>query len=323
MRECLVGGTRCGPGLADRGLAAGEHLHRHEGAGGDRQHHEGQPAGDGRPAMLGAPASGAGREAHGGLGGMGFGLHVEFVPLYWGGVSRKEPKEPRCRLSSSFWMNLRLEAAHQRFGVGSNHARGTARPNRGNKPRRNQDDSTDSPPLAPGWKGWPTTSSGGAQHDVVVIGGGQAGLALGYYLAQRDSDFLILEREQDVGPAWRDRWDSLTLFTPRRYDSLPGLEFPGDPDGYPTRAEVFAYLQAYAAHFDLPVRLGTAALSLTHDGDQFGIELEDGRLTANQVVIATGPFQAPRIPAFAADLATDVVQVHSVGYRQPTDLPPG
>jgi len=166
-------------------------------------------------------------------------------------------------------------------------------------------------------------SSGGAHHDVVVIGGGQAGLALGYYLAQRDSDFLILEREQDVAPAWRDRWDSLTLFTPRRYDSLPGLEFPGDPDGYPTRAEVFAYLQAYAAHFDLPVRLGTAALSLTHDGDQFGIELEDGRLTANQVVIATGPFQAPRIPAFAADLATDVVQVHSVGYRQPTDLPPG
>src|SRR4051794_19387329 len=166
-------------------------------------------------------------------------------------------------------------------------------------------------------------SSCGAHHDVVIIGGGQAALALGYHLAQRDSDFLILEREQDLAAAWRNRWESLTLFTPRAYDSLPGLEFPGDPDGYPTRAEVVDYLQAYAAHFDLPVQLGTAATRLTRDGDQFVIELENGRLTANQVVLATGPFQEPRIPAFAADLATDVVQLHSVGYRRPSDLAAG
>src|SRR3954468_21754708 len=166
-------------------------------------------------------------------------------------------------------------------------------------------------------------SSGGAHHDVVVIGGGQAALALGYHLAQRDSDFLILEREQDLAAAWRNRWESLTLFTPRAYDSLPGLEFPGESDGYPTCAEVVDYLQAYAAHFDLPVRLGTAATGLTRDGDQFVIELENGRLTTNQVVIATGPFQEPRIPAFAAELATDVVQLHSVGYRRPSDLPAG
>ena len=81
------------------------------------------------------------------------------------------------------------------------------------------------------------------RHEVVVIGAGQAALALGYFLAQRRRDFLILERERDVAPAWRDRWDSLTLFTPRRYDSLPGLEFPGDPDGYPTREEVLTYLR--------------------------------------------------------------------------------
>src|SRR4051794_9537136 len=165
--------------------------------------------------------------------------------------------------------------------------------------------------------------SGGTSYDVVVVGGGQAGLAIGHYLAQEGCDFLILEREQDVAAAWRDRWESLTLFTPRAYDSLPGLEFPGDPDGYPTREEVLAYLQGYAAHFDLPVRLGTPATGISRDGARFAIELEDERITANQVVIATGPFQEPRIPAFADGLAPDVVQMHSTGYRRPADLPAG
>src|SRR4051795_9092840 len=118
-------------------------------------------------------------------------------------------------------------------------------------------------------------SSATAHHDVVIVGAGQAGLALGYYLTQQGRDFLILEREHDVAPAWRDRWDSLTLFTPRAYDGLPGLEFPGHPDGYPGRAEVLAYLQGYAARFDLPVRLGTAAKGLSRDGDEFVVELED------------------------------------------------
>ncbi|MFL5939596.1 MAG: flavin-containing monooxygenase [Gaiellaceae bacterium] len=160
-------------------------------------------------------------------------------------------------------------------------------------------------------------------YEVVVIGGGQAGLALGYHLAQQGRRFLILEREQDVAPAWRDRWDSLTLFTPRAYDSLPGLEFPGDPDGYPHRAEVLAYLQAYAAHFDLPVRVGTAATGLSRDGDEFVVELEDDQIRVEQVVIATGPFQEPRVPAIAGDLAPEVVQMHSTAYRRPSDLPAG
>jgi putative flavoprotein involved in K+ transport len=168
-----------------------------------------------------------------------------------------------------------------------------------------------------------TMSTGGTDYDVVVVGGGQAGLAIGHHLAQRGSNFVILEREQDVAAAWRDRWESLTLFTPRAYDSLPGLAFPGDPDGYPTREEVLTYLQGYAAHFDLPVRLGAPARSLSLDGDRFVIELEDGRITANQVVIATGPFQDPRIPSFADGLAPEVVQMHSSGYRRPGDLPAG
>jgi putative flavoprotein involved in K+ transport len=161
------------------------------------------------------------------------------------------------------------------------------------------------------------------RYDVVVVGGGQAGLAIGYYLAKQGVRFLILEREDDVAPAWRDRWDSLTLFTSRRYDSLPGLDFPGDPDGYPTREEVLAYLRGYAAKFDPPIRLGSAAKRLTQRDGRFVIETEDGEIEADQVVIATGPFQEPRLPAFAGDLDDDVVQLHSMGYRRPSDLPTG
>jgi putative flavoprotein involved in K+ transport len=161
------------------------------------------------------------------------------------------------------------------------------------------------------------------QYEVVVVGGGQAGLALGYYLARQGRRFLILEREHDVAPAWRDRWDSLTLFTPRAYDSLPGLEFRGEPDSYPTRDEVLDYLQGYAAHFDLPVRLGTPAARVSREGDIFAVELAEGQIAAEQVVIATGPFQEPRIPALAERLAREVVHMHSTSYRRPSDLPDG
>lgn len=160
-------------------------------------------------------------------------------------------------------------------------------------------------------------------YDVVVVGAGQAGLALGHFLRGQERRFLILERDHDVAPAWRERWDSLTLFTPRRWDGLPGLDFPGDPEGYPARAEVLAYLQRYAAEFDLPVRLGTTANRLAREGDRFVIDLDDGRIVADQVVVATGPFQAPRIPVFASALSAAVAQMHSTAYRRPADLPPG
>jgi putative flavoprotein involved in K+ transport len=160
-------------------------------------------------------------------------------------------------------------------------------------------------------------------YDVVVVGGGQAGLAAGYFLRQQGRHFLIVEREHDVAAAWRDRWDSLTLFTPRAYDSLPGLEFPGDRDGYPSRDEVLGYLQGYAAHFDLPVRLGTPAKRLVRSEEHFVIELADATITADHVVIATGPFQEPRVPPFAQRLAPDLVQLHSTAYRRASDLPVG
>ena len=137
------------------------------------------------------------------------------------------------------------------------------------------------------------TSVGSDRFDVAVIGAGQAGLAIGYFLARQGRRFVILEAADAVGAAWRDRWDSLVLFTPRRYDALPGLAFPGDPDGYPTRDEVIAYLEQYAATFDLPIEFNSAVRSLTPEDGAFRIEVDGRRVVADQVVVATGPFQQP------------------------------
>jgi putative flavoprotein involved in K+ transport len=162
-----------------------------------------------------------------------------------------------------------------------------------------------------------------ARFDVAVIGAGQAGLAIGYFLAQQGRRFVILESSDSVGSAWRDRWDSLVLFTSRRYDSLPGLTFPGDPDGYPNRAEVIAYLEQYAASFDLPIEFNSRVRSLTKEDGRFVVESADRVIEANQVVVATGPFQVPNLPAVSGQLEPEVFQIHSTGYRRPSDVPEG
>jgi putative flavoprotein involved in K+ transport len=159
--------------------------------------------------------------------------------------------------------------------------------------------------------------------DVIVVGGGQAGLAIGYSLARQGRHFAILEAARQPAAAWRGRWDSLKLFTPVRYSSLPGLPFPGDPDSYPGRDDVVAYLTDYAQHFALPVVLGSRVRSVRRAEDRYRVELEDRSYTADQVVIATGPFQVPLVLAIADDLAQDVVQLHSTRYRAPEDLPDG
>jgi putative flavoprotein involved in K+ transport len=159
--------------------------------------------------------------------------------------------------------------------------------------------------------------------EVVVVGGGQAGLAIGRFLALQGRRFTILEAAAEPAAAWRRRWDSLELFTPVRYDSLPGRPFPGDPDSYPRRDDVVAYLTDYARELELPVELSSPVRSVrAHDGG-FVVELADRTYEADQVVVATGPFQVPFTPALAADLSADVVQLHSSDYRSPADLPAG
>ena len=169
-----------------------------------------------------------------------------------------------------------------------------------------------------------SAEEGSAKHlEVAVVGGGQAGLAMGYYLREQGLRFAIFERGDSIAPAWRERWDSLTLFTPRRYSALPGLPFPGDPDGYPTRDEVIAYLERYAETFELPIELNSEVRRLSHEGGRFVLEVGGRTVTADQVVVATGPFQTPFVPKLAQDLDPGVWQVHSTGYRQPGDVPEG
>ena len=163
----------------------------------------------------------------------------------------------------------------------------------------------------------------GDRFEIAVIGAGQAGLAMGYFLAREGRHFTILEAADSIGSAWRSRWDSLVLFTPRRYDSLPGLPFPGDPDWYPGREEVIDYLGSYASTFELPVQLNSAVRSVAAVDDGFVLDLGARTLRANQVVVATGPFQVPSVPPFAADLASNVIQMHNTGYRRPSDVPKG
>jgi putative flavoprotein involved in K+ transport len=160
-------------------------------------------------------------------------------------------------------------------------------------------------------------------HEVVVVGGGQAGMAIGYFLAQQGRDFVILEAADAPAAAWRKRWDSLRLFTPARYSGLPGRVFPGEADGYPLRDEVAAYLAAYASELDLPVRLNSRVRALRQAGSGYQLETDDRTYHATQVVVATGPFQVPRMPEIADSLGEGVAQLHSSEYRRPSDLPQG
>jgi putative flavoprotein involved in K+ transport len=160
-------------------------------------------------------------------------------------------------------------------------------------------------------------------YDTIVIGGGQAGLAAGYHLARRDVDFTILDAGNRAGSSWRNRWDSLRLFTPARYSGLPGMAFPAAPGHLPDKDEVADYLERYAERFDLPVRSNMPVTSLRRDGNEFVLEAGGAVLTAGNVVVATGPFQQPRTPALAAQLRADIRQLHSRDYRNPSQLPPG
>jgi putative flavoprotein involved in K+ transport len=162
--------------------------------------------------------------------------------------------------------------------------------------------------------------------DTLIIGAGQAGLSAGYHLAKRGLPFAILDADARIGDHWRDRWESLRLYSPARYDSLPGMRFPAPSFHWPTGREMADYLEAYAARFALPVTSGVKVESLEvgAGGSGFVANLSDGgRMAAAQVIVATGAFHTPSIPPFAADLDPSIRQLHSHDYRSPAQLREG
>ena len=169
----------------------------------------------------------------------------------------------------------------------------------------------------------PTPQPATSHFDVVVVGAGQAGLAVGYFLARQRLQFVILEAGSQLGSAWRGRWDSLKLFTSRQYSGLPGLPFPGNPDWYAGRDEVAQYLERYAREFSLPVELNGPVREIATEDGRFRIEVDGRTLTADQVVVATGAFQTPYVPPFADQLAPEIVQMHSTAYGRVDDIPDG
>jgi putative flavoprotein involved in K+ transport len=167
------------------------------------------------------------------------------------------------------------------------------------------------------------STAGSEQFEVVVIGGGQAGLSVGYHLQQQGRDFVVLDTNERIGDSWRKRWDSLRLFTPARYNGLPGLPFPAPAHLHPTKDEMADYLEAYAARFELPVRMGVKVDRLSRRERRFVVTAGDLRFEAVNVVVATGGYHGPRVPAFAPELDPDIVQLHSSDYRHPSQLREG
>jgi putative flavoprotein involved in K+ transport len=160
--------------------------------------------------------------------------------------------------------------------------------------------------------------------DTIVIGGGQAGLSVGYHLARRGLDFVILDAHDRIGDSWRTRWNSLRLFTPAAFDGLDGTPFPADPFYFPTRDEMADYLERYAKIHALPVRCRTRVDALRRrDDGHFEVRSGSRTFTADHVVVAMSDYQKPKIPAFARDIRSDIVQLHSFDYRCPEQLVPG
>lgn len=161
------------------------------------------------------------------------------------------------------------------------------------------------------------------QFQTIVIGGGQAGLATSYHLAKRGISHLILDASAQIGDAWRNRWDSLRVFTPARYAGLPGLPFQAPGDSFPTKDQMAAYLTAYANRFRLPLRNSVRVERLWKEGDRFVMTTGTERYESENVVVAMSNYQAPRTPAFARDLNPGIVQLHSHAYRNLSQLGEG
>ena len=164
----------------------------------------------------------------------------------------------------------------------------------------------------------------GTEIETVVIGAGQAGLATGYHLRRRGRPFVVVDAGARVGDGWRRQWDTLRLYSPAQYDGLPGLPFPAPRWTYPGKDQVADYLEEYARHFDLPVRLRTRVTSVGRDGDRYLVTTDRGTIRCENVVVATGTFgRTPHVPAIARELDPAILQLHSSEYRRPGQLGDG
>jgi putative flavoprotein involved in K+ transport len=160
-------------------------------------------------------------------------------------------------------------------------------------------------------------------YETVVIGGGQSGLAAGHHLARRGIDVVVLEASDRIGDVWRSRWESLRLYSPAKYDALPGLRHEMPAHRFPTACEMGDYLESYAQHERMPIRTGVRATRVRANGDGFAVETSEGPIAARQVIVATGPFQHPWVPPVARELDPGIRQIHSADYRQPDQLADG
>ncbi len=168
-----------------------------------------------------------------------------------------------------------------------------------------------------------TDRSGSEYVETLVIGGGQSGLALGYHLSRRGLPYAIIDANHRIGDAWRNRWDSLRLFTPNRLNGLPGMPFPGYHWGFPSKNEMADYLESYARRFDIHVETGVRVERLSREGDLFVATAGNRRFEADNVVVAMSSWQKPRIPEFASELNPRIVQLHVDDYRDPGQLQEG
>jgi putative flavoprotein involved in K+ transport len=161
------------------------------------------------------------------------------------------------------------------------------------------------------------------RYKTVIVGGGQAGLSVGYHLKQHGHSFVILDASERIGDSWRNRWDSLRLYSPAFRDGLPGMQFPAPPTTYPTKDEMGDYLEAYARRFGLPVRSGTTVEELTKENGRYVASVDGCRFEADNVVVATGVFKRPYTPEFAGELDPSITQLHSSDYRNLSQLQEG
>jgi len=159
--------------------------------------------------------------------------------------------------------------------------------------------------------------------DAIVVGAGQAGLSTGYHLRRLGLEYIILEANERIGDVWRDRWDSLRLFTPAKFDGLDGMPFPTKPDYFPTKDEMADYLEAYAMKFDMPVITGAPVEALRREEEKYTVCTCEGEFRARHVVIAAASYQKPKIPDFASDLDASINQMHSSEYHNPTQMVKG